>query len=67
MVASPEDPDTVKLAISAALISFAPCMRLKAGDGVPHTIAKLPLIRPIHAILFFPFFFLVNYYPTAAA
>jgi hypothetical protein len=52
MVASP-DEFTVKLAISAALISFAPCMWLKAGAGAPHASAKAPLIVPIHAILFF--------------
>ena len=56
---------TVKLAISAALRSFAPCMRLKPRLGVVHPISRLAAAFPMHAILFF-LSFLVNYYPAAA-
>ncbi|USR81472.1 hypothetical protein EMB1_00001 [Bacteroides phage EMB1] len=67
MFASPVEGDIVKLAISEAFKSFADTgLPKSARAGAPQGIAKDAPIFPIHAILFFPFF-LVNYYPIAAA
>ena len=67
MAASPVAGDIVKLDISEAFKSCADTGLPKATRaGAPQGIAKDAPIFPIHAILFFPFF-LVNYYPTAAA